>query len=123
MFRGALEERLPASEVSYSLVSREDERGLNFFLSCVSKQRDLFERHLDYRVKKLLFKPLKLRGHARRATSKQSVGDEEREQLKASTPPSVSAERRGSCPAFFFCFFFFYTAFGSRCMVEHLKSI
>lgn len=28
---------------------------LFFFLSCVSKQRESFERHLDYRVKELLF--------------------------------------------------------------------
>lgn len=76
-----------------------DEKGLNFFLSCVSKQRDLFERHLDYRVKELLFKPLKLWGMGD-ARVKTERGDEEWEQLKAGAPPGASVWRRRSCPAF-----------------------
>lgn len=64
---------LPGTGVSYSLVSAEMRRGGWTFLSCVSKQLDSFERHLDYRVKSCSLNLLKASGCGRHATSKHGV--------------------------------------------------
>lgn len=111
--QGAQEKWLPGSEVSYSLVSREMRRGLTF-LSCVSKQRDLFERHLDYRVKSCSLNLSSL-GHGRHATSKQSLEMRSESNYKTSLPPVSLLGDEGVVLLF--------TEFGSCCVVEHRKSI
>lgn len=109
----ALEEWLLGSEVSCCLVSREMRRGWTF-LSCVSKQCDLFERHLDYRVKELLFKPLKLWGMGDMPRQNRTRWWEVRAAKSRSSPRCFCGD--GGAVLLFI-------KFGSCCMVKHAKSI